>query len=188
MSKKLNIEIVKLSDLIPYENNAKEHSQEQIEQIKKSIQEFGFRDPLGINENNIILEGNGRYEALKLLGYKEVEVIRLSHLTEEQKKAYILVHNKLCMNSDFDLDILGEELDFLNDTDINMADYGFDLDLGLDEEEEEEEKPEVLKYNIIFNHEEEYESFLKFLDLLKDKYPELDTVPARLYAYINEYI
>lgn len=184
----MKIEKISIDEIYPYENNAKEHSQEQIEQIKKSITEFGNNDPIAIDSDGVIIEGHGRYLALQQLGYKEVEVIRLSHLTEEQKKAYILVHNKLCMNSDFDLDILGEELDFLNDTDINMADYGFDLDLGLDEEEEEEEKPEVLKYNIIFNHEEEYESFLKFLDLLKDKYPELDTVPARLYAYINEYV
>lgn len=184
----MKIEKISIDEIYPYENNAKEHPQEQIEQIKKSITEFGNNDPIAIDSNGIIIEGHGRYLALQQLGYKEVEVIRLSHLTEEQKKAYILVHNKLCMNSDFDLDILGEELDFLNDTDINMADYGFDLDLGLDEEEEDDEKPEVLKYNIIFNHEEEYESFLKFLDLLKDKYPELDTVPARLYAYINEYV
>ena len=86
------MEIIKINieDIKPYENNAKLHPQEQIEQIKKSILEFGNNDPIAIDENNVIIEGHGRYEALNQLGYKEVECIKLSHLTEEQKKAYIL--------------------------------------------------------------------------------------------------
>ena len=80
---------VDINTIKPYEKNAKRHPKKQIEQIKKSIQEFGFNDPIAIDENNIIIEGHGRYEALKELDYKDVECIRLSHLTEEQKKAYI---------------------------------------------------------------------------------------------------
>ena len=128
MSDRLKIEKVKLSDLIPYENNAKLHPQEQIEQIKESIKQFGFNDPLAINKDNVILEGNGRYEALKQLGYKEVECIRLDGLTKEEQKAYILVHNKLTMNSGFDLDLLESELFDLKTSDIDMELYGFDLD------------------------------------------------------------
>ena len=94
----MKIEKIKVNDLIPYENNAKLHPQEQIDQIIASIKECGFNDPIAVDENNVIIEGHGRYMALKQMGIGEVECIRLSHLTEEQKKAYILIHNKLTMN------------------------------------------------------------------------------------------
>ena len=120
---------IKLNEIKPYENNAKQHPKEQIEQIKKSIEEFGNNDPIAIDENNTIIEGHGRYYALKELGYEEAECIRLTHLNEEQKKAYILVHNKLTMNSDFDFEILNNELaDIFN---IDMENFGF-----FDEQEE----------------------------------------------------
>lgn len=139
---------VKLNEIKPYEHNAKRHPQEQIEQIKKSIEEFGNNDPIAIDENNTIIEGHGRYYALKELGYNEVECIRLDHLSEEQKKAYILVHNKLTMNSDFDFEILDSELN--NIININMEDYGFefDIDLGIEEDLEEKENPYTAKINI----------------------------------------
>lgn len=134
---KMEIIKVKIEDIKPYENNAKLHPQEQIEQIKKSILEFGNNDPIAIDENNIIIEGHGRYEALKQLDYKEVECIKLSHLTEEQKKAYILVHNKLTMNTGFDLDILNEELEQIEN--IDMGDFDFDLGLDVDFDISEDE-------------------------------------------------
>lgn len=120
----MEIEKINISEITEYENNAKLHPREQIEQIKKSIQEFGNNDPIAIDENNVIIEGHGRYKALKELGFDEVEVIRLSHMSEEQKRAYILVHNKLTMNSDFDIDILQLELDDIED--IDMSDFGFE--------------------------------------------------------------
>ena len=121
------MEIIKLNinDLKPYEKNAKLHPKEQIEQIKKSIEKFGMNDPIGIWGNeNIIVEGHGRLEALKELGFSEVECIRLDHLTNEERKAYTLAHNKLTMNSDFDFDLLNEELDSI--LDINMENFGFE--------------------------------------------------------------
>lgn len=118
----MQIEQIDISKIKVYENNAKLHPAEQIEQIKKSIEEFGNNDPIAIDENNMIIEGHGRYYALKELGYKEVPVIRLSHLDEEKKKAYILVHNKLTMNSDFDFDTLQEEL---NNIELDMEQFGF---------------------------------------------------------------
>lgn len=132
------MEIVKvgIDTIKEYEKNAKLHPKEQIEQIKKSIQEFGNNDPIAVDENNVIIEGHGRIRALKELGYKEVDVIKLTHLTEEQKKAYILAHNKLTMNSDFDIDLLNEELD--NIIDIDMADFGFEIDDLIEEESEED--------------------------------------------------
>lgn len=121
----MQVETINITDIKAYENNAKLHPAEQIEQIKKSIMEFGNNDPIAIDENNVIIEGHGRYIALKELGFKEVEVIRLEHLTEEQKKAYMLVHNKLTMNTDFDIELLSEELS--NILDIDMGEFGFDL-------------------------------------------------------------
>lgn len=140
----MQIEKVKIKDLVEYEGNTKLHPQEQIDKIKKSIQEFGNNDPIAIDENNIIIEGHGRLQALKQLGYTEAEVIRLSHLSEDQKKAYILVHNKLNMDTGFDTEMLRDELDEIFS--VDMADFGFDLpkdDLDFNfkpEEPEEEEK------------------------------------------------
>lgn len=139
---KLKIEYVDINSIKSYSKNAKLHPPEQIEQIKKSIEQFGMDDPIGIWKDEIV-EGHGRLIACKELGYTEVPIIRLDHLTDEERKAYTLAHNKLTMNSDFDLDILNEELG--NFETIDMSDFGFDLDLGLDEEQEivEDEAPEV---------------------------------------------
>ena len=125
---------ININDLKPYKNNAKIHTKEQIEQIKRSIKEFGMNDPIAVwGKENLIVEGHGRLEALKQLGYTEVDCIRLDHLTDEERKAYTLAHNKLTMNTDFDFDILDDELASIED--IDMSDFGFDLDFK-DEEKE----------------------------------------------------
>lgn len=132
---KLKVEYMPINELTPYENNAKIHTEEQIEQIKKSIQEFGMNDPIGIWRDNIIIEGHGRLMACKELGMEEVPVIRLDDLTDDQRKAYTLIHNQTTMNTGFDLDILNEELQSI---DLDMSDFGFD-DIELDNIEEEKE-------------------------------------------------
>lgn len=119
----MKIEKISIDKIKPYENNTKLHPPEQIEQIKKSILEFGNSDPIAIDENNVIIEGHGRYEALKQLGFDEVESIRLTHLNKQQKKAYALIHNKLTMNTDFDRDILEFELNEI--TSFDMIEFGF---------------------------------------------------------------
>lgn len=144
----MQIELINIDEIIPYENNAKLHPKEQIEQIKKSILEFGNNDPIAIDKNNVIIEGHGRLLALKELGYKEVEVIKLGHLTEEQRKAYTLIHNKLTMNTDFDIEILESELAAINI--IDMSDFDFDLDIEMevstiDDDYDVEEKLEQIE-------------------------------------------
>ena len=117
------LEKIKITDLKEYENNAKEHPEEQINQIIASIKEFGFNDPIAIDENNVIIEGHGRLYALQRLGTEEVDCIRLSHLSEEQKRAYILAHNKLTMNTGFDIEKLNLELDSIMNLDMSL--FGF---------------------------------------------------------------
>lgn len=121
----MKIESLSIEKIRPNKDNAKLHPQWQVDQIKESIEEFGNNDPIAIDENNVIIEGHGRLLALKQLGYTDAQVIRLTHLTDEQKRAYILAHNKLTMNTDFDLTILEAELEKIKSFD--MENFGFDL-------------------------------------------------------------
>ena len=143
----MQIITLKIKDLTPYEQNAKLHPKKQIEEIKNSIKQFGFCDPVGVwGENNIIVEGHGRVIALEEMGETEVDCIRLDHLTDEERRAYTLAHNKTTLSSDFDFDILETELKELGKMDLcfSMADFGFDLS-DIEEEKEiiEDEIPEV---------------------------------------------
>lgn len=122
MAEKLKVEYVDIGTLKPYAGNAKRHPEEQVEQIKRSIQEFGFNDPLAVWHDEIV-EGHGRLMAAEQLGMKTVPVIRLDELTDEQRRAYTLAHNKLTMNSGFDFAILEEELDKIT---LDMSQFGFD--------------------------------------------------------------
>lgn len=128
----MQIEKIKVDEIIPYEDNAKLHPERQIEQIRSSILEFGFNDPIAIDENNVVIEGNGRLMAIKDLGFKEVDCIRIEGLTEDQKRAYILVHNQLTMNTGFDIDILNRELEKIKGIDMKQFDFELDIDFDTD--------------------------------------------------------
>lgn len=142
----LEIQYIDIDSLTPYDNNAKIHTSEQIEEIKNSIKEFGMNDPIGVwGEENLIVEGHGRLIACKELGIKSVPVIRLDDLTDEQRRAYTLAHNQLTMSTGFDLEKLKLELDEIT---LDMSEFGFDdIELGnpLDEENEivEDEVPDA---------------------------------------------
>ena len=138
----LKIEYANINDLKKYHKNAKKHPKEQVNRIANSIKEFGMCDPIGVwGKDNLIIEGHGRLMALKKLGYTEAPIIRLDHLSEEQRKAYTLAHNKSA-ESEWDFEILSDELKSI--VDIDMMEFGFDL--SLDEEEPkviEDEIPEI---------------------------------------------
>ncbi len=122
----LKIEYLSIDSLRPYEKNARKHQKADIEVIKNSILQFGMNDPIGIwGEKNIIVEGHGRLAALKELGWKEVPCIRLDHLTDEQRKAYALTHNRSAELSNWDFENLDEELAKLKD-DFDLVSLGFE--------------------------------------------------------------
>ena len=144
---KLTIEYLPLEDLKPYANNAKIHTEEQIQQIRKSIEEFGMNDPIAIWKDNEIIEGHGRLLACQQMGLQEVPVIRLDGLTDEQRRAYMNVHNNLTMNTGFDFEILKEELARIEN--IDMGQFGFDIEDFLGEtdpevEEDDYQEPEKM--------------------------------------------
>ena len=116
------LEYVPLSEIKPYRRNAKKHPPEQIEQIIASIEEFGFNDPIALWHGEIV-EGHGRYLAAKEMGLAEVPCIRLDHMTDEERRAYTLVHNQLTLNSEMDERLMGLELGEIT---LDMGQFGFE--------------------------------------------------------------
>ena len=122
---KHKIEYLKLNKLTGYATNSRTHSDEQIDQIAASITEFGFTNPILIDENNVIIAGHGRLEAAKQLKLDEAPCLRLSHLSEAQKKAYVIADNKLALNSGWDNDLLRQEVIDLEDQEFEIGLLGF---------------------------------------------------------------
>ena len=129
MGKEMQYYLADINDLIPYIRNARTHSESQIAQIAASIKEFGFLSPILIAEDNTILAGHGRLAAARKLGLTKVPCVKESHLTETQRRAYIIADNKLSLNAGWDEDILAIEL-----SELQGADFDLDL-LGFDESE-----------------------------------------------------
>lgn len=109
-----------ISELKPWKKNARTHSKKQISQIAASITEFGFTNPVLIDDEDCILAGHGRVRAAKELGWNDVPCIRLSHMSDAQKRAYVLADNKIALNSGWDEELLGEELKALLELDIDF--------------------------------------------------------------------
>jgi len=144
-----HIEMKSVDDLIPYSKNARTHSESQVAQIAASIIEFGFTNPVLIDGEKGIIAGHGRLMAAKKLGLKEVPVVILDHLSETQKKAYIIADNKLAENAGWDEEILANELADLKDENFDLDLIGFeDQELekifsNLYDKDEDQEKEEV---------------------------------------------
>jgi len=123
-----SIELRQVSQLIPYANNARTHSDEQVAQIAASIKEFGFNNPVLISADNSIIAGHGRLMAARKLGMPDVPCVVLDHLTDTQRKAYILADNRIALNSGWDSQLLSLEFKDLLDDGIDLKLLGFDAD------------------------------------------------------------
>jgi DNA modification methylase len=119
------LELIAIDKLIPYANNARTHSDEQIKKIQASLREFGFVNPVLIDKDCGIIAGHGRVEAAKREGMTEVPCVWVEHLTEAQKKAYILADNRLALDAGWDMEVLKVELAGLQDIDFNIDLTGF---------------------------------------------------------------
>ena len=115
------------SDLRPYSRNARTHSRKQVRQIADSIERFGFTNPVLVSDDGEIIAGHGRVEAARLLGLETVPTLRLSHLSPEERRAYVLADNQLALNAGWDHDILAIELQALIDLDFDVTLTGFSL-------------------------------------------------------------
>ncbi len=130
-----NEELCPVGSLAPYKNNARTHSRKQLRQIADSIERFGFTNPVLVSDDNMIIAGHGRVEAAKLIGMQEVPIRRLSHLTKDEVRAYILADNKLAENAGWDSELLAFEMQALIDIDFDLELLGFstaeiDLTIG----------------------------------------------------------
>ena len=121
------IEWMSVETLIPYAKNARTHSDEQVAQIAGSIKEFGFNNPVLVDKDNSIIAGHGRLMAARKLGMDKVPVVQLGHMTEAQRKAYVLADNRIALNSGWDTSMLSLELLELKDN-IDLSLLGFDAD------------------------------------------------------------
>jgi hypothetical protein len=176
----LKIEYLAVSDLRPYEKNARKHKKLDVDNIAKSIEKYGMNDPIGIwGKSNIIVEGHGRLMACIQLGIDAVPCVRLDHLTNAQRREYAIAHNATAELSEWDLDILPAEL-----ADLDLGD--FDFDFGIEDEEEEtevvedefepsndeiDEQERIFKERMargeISEEDEEYQDFLQKFELKK---------------------
>ncbi len=121
----LSIEYKSTGAIIPYINNSRTHSEQQVQQVAASIKEFGFTNPLLIDEEGSIIAGHGRLQAAQMLGMDEVPTITLNGLTEAQRKAYVIADNKLALNAEWYFELLKVELENISDK-IDISVLGFD--------------------------------------------------------------
>lgn len=171
------VKMVKIDDIIPYENNVKNHDETQVEQIAESIKQFGFRQNIVIDKDNVIVIGHGRYLASKKLGIEEIPCVKADDLTPEQIKALRIADNKLTEKGIWDNDALAEELKSIADS-IDMTDFGFgEFELTIltndfepepfDEEEikeyERDDDELLLKRRVIISYTDEQEDLVKNL-------------------------
>lgn len=116
-----------VDSLVPYENNARTHSDEQVDKIIRSIKEFGFINPVLVNKENVIIAGHGRVMAAKKMGMSKVPCLYVEHLTDEQMRAYVIADNKLAEEAGWDMEILQNELEALQALDFDISLTGFEL-------------------------------------------------------------
>ncbi|ENJ3150136.1 ParB N-terminal domain-containing protein [Salmonella enterica] len=175
----LKIEYLPVGKLLRYAKNSRTHSDEQVEQLVNSIREFGFTNPVLIDEKNELIAGHGRLAAAEILEMDKVPAIRLSNLSEKQKKAYRIADNKLALNAGWDMQLLAEEVKALMDDDFDIDLLGFN-DAELDEmlsdeqpQEEDDNSSPVVQ--------------IKYLSIDKERIPATDMEIALLLDVYRQY-
>lgn len=169
----LEINYRETSDLIPYIGNSRSHSEQQVQQVAASIKEFGFTNPILIDEESGIIAGHGRLQAAQLLNLDKVPTIALKGLSDAQKKAYVIADNKLALNSEWDSETLVNELRMIADSDIDFLLTGFDdipdlepeVDFGLLDEDVdtlEDGCKKAIQIEFDLEHYEEAYELVKF--------------------------
>lgn len=127
MDHPIGVECLAITSLKPSPRNARTHSKAQVEQIAASIEEFGFTNPVLIDETKTILAGHGRVEAAKRLGHTKVPVVRIEHMSAEQKRAYVIADNQLALNAGWDEALLAMEFEALNELEFDISLIGFEM-------------------------------------------------------------
>lgn len=170
-----------IDDLIPYVNNTRTHSEEQVKQIASSIKEFGFTNPVLIDEQSGLIAGHGRVMGAKKLGLKEVPTITLDNLTEAQKKAYIIADNKIALNAGWDEDLLQLELLALDELGFDYSELGFDFDLDIEQLDEDQDYSNKNKEIDVDNYDDIMELKFKLTfseyNEAKEKLSEISSSP-----------
>jgi len=182
------VTIKKISELTENPENPRKHSDKQILQISQSIKEFGFTNPLLIDEKDIIIAGHGRYMAAKKAKLKNVPCIVLDNLSKEQKKALVIADNKLAINSSWDEDLLWKQIKDLTDSDFDINLIGFELEQVMPLVEEDDlvvqdlleewqgmpdyEQDDKTSFRSVIVHFEGEEEVKKFFKLIKQNHTE----------------
>lgn len=170
----LKIEYVATDDLIPYIHNSRTHSESQIKQIASSIREFGFTNPILIDDQGTIIAGHGRVMAAKVLQLDKVPTITLGALSDAQRKAYVIADNKLALNAGWDTEVLLAEIESLQDLNFDTQLLGFSADelaemLNIEEKPLKEESYAEI-FNIIVECDDEMEQEKIFNQLESEGY------------------
>lgn len=178
----MNITQRKLTEIKPYEKNAKRHDEKQVNAVAKSIEEFGFVQPIVVDKNGVIVIGHCRYEAAKQLGLEKVPCVTAEELTEQEIDALRLVDNKT-NESHWDFDVLGEEIGNIPDIDFTEYNFGdfellmlrndFEDDYEPPETEEQETQVKTSGRIIIIMHGETEEQFIKELFGISELKPSM---------------
>jgi ParB-like chromosome segregation protein Spo0J len=124
---RLRVEDIRISELRPYQNNARRHPAAQLDKLVASIRDFGFLVPILVDHENLVIAGHARLEAAKRLSLLTVPCIRADHLTEPQKRAFTIIDNRLAQDAKWDFEALAKEFEFLQGQNIDIATIGFEL-------------------------------------------------------------
>lgn len=187
----MEIKDIKIEELKEYESNPR-YNYEAIEAVKESIKEFGFKVPIVIDKNNVIVAGHTRLKAAKMLGMSEIPCIVADDLTDEQVRAFRLADNKVSELASWDFELLQDEL--LQIENIDMELFGFETeeenelesDKSRDESNEEESNYKIA-YELIFNDEYERDEWYEFLKETKQKFADCETISQRVLCAIREW-